>query len=891
MKVKLYLFLPFLILAAFSLKAVAKPTATITSATIAAANINQGSTYNVVYAAKMKVTTDPLTINNIKFTLTGSYDNSDLTNVYIYFNASAPVISGASYLGYAVASYAGPHTYSITISKAMAVNDQGYFIIAASLTNNATDNHTMQVNGATNPVTFGYSVATSVVNNQANKAGAQTIQAADITLTSAIIAASNVNQGTVYQVVYAAKMKVATMPVTVNNIKFTLSGNHDNSDLTNAYIYYNATAPVVSGATYLGYAPATYAAPHTYSVSISKAMTVGDQGYFIIAVSLTNTATDNHTIVINGAINPVHFTFVTDPHVTNNQANKAGPQTIQAADITLTSAGIAAADINQGTLYNVVYAAKMKVATEPVAVSNIKFSLLGNHDNGDLTYVYVYYNPTAPVVSGSTYLGYALANYSAPHNYSIGISKAMAAGDAGYFIIAVSLTNNASDNRTVFMNGATNPVAFDFTTDPHVTNTQANKSNKLTIQAADITLTSASIAAANINQGSSNNVVYAAKMKVVTEPVTVNNIKFTLLGNHDNGDLTYVYVYYNATAPVISGATYLGYALASYSAPHDYSIGISKAMTVGDAGYFIISVNLTNNASDNRTVFMNGATNPVEFGFITDPNVIDNQANKSGKLTIQAADITLTTPNISAGNIKQGSTYNVVYAAKMKVVTEAVTVNNIQFTLSGNHDANDLTYVYLYYNATAPVVSGATYLGYSAATYAAPHDYSIGVSKAMAVNEGGYFIVAVSVNAAATTGKTVKTNGSTDPMQFGFTTNPNVTNNQSNNTGTKTIVHSFAPIAAESNDNIGSGYAVSGLFPNPANSSFNFSLTGKKNEMVKAQLTGRAGNVLIEKCFTANEGMNSYLMETSKIPNGIYYLVVSNSEGVKVARQQVIIQH
>jgi hypothetical protein len=82
------------------------------------------------------------------------------------------------------------------------------------------------------------------------------------------------------------------------------------------------------------------------------------QDILLSQVSLTNGATDNHTILVNGATTPVKFTFVTDPNVTNSQTNKAQPQTIQAADITLTSAGVTAADINQGTTYNVVYAAK-----------------------------------------------------------------------------------------------------------------------------------------------------------------------------------------------------------------------------------------------------------------------------------------------------------------------------------------------------------------------------------------------------------------------------------------------------------------------------------------------------------------------------------------------------
>jgi hypothetical protein len=102
----------------------------------------------------------------------------------------------------------------------------------------------------------------------------------------------------------------------------------------------------------------------------------------------------------------------------------------------------------------------------------------------------------------------------------------------------------------------------------------------------------------------------------------------------------------------------------------------------------------------------------------------------------------------------------------------------------------------------------------------------------------------------------------------------------------KPLFISFAPITDESINNISSDYAVNGLFPNPANSSFNFYSIRIEKGNIKAQLTGRTGNVLLEKTFTMNEGINRYSMEVSKIPNGVYYLVVSNGAGLKVAQQQ-----
>ena len=81
------------------------------------------------------------------------------------------------------------------------------------------------------------------------------------------------------------------------------------------------------------------------------------------------------------------------------------------------------------------------------------------------------------------------------------------------------------------------------------------------------------------------------------------------------------------------------------------------------------------------------------------------------------------------------------------------------------------------------------------------------------------------------------------------------------------------------------------IFPNPANASFSFSLNGKKNENIKAQLTNRSGNVLIEKNISVNKGLNQYTMNVSSFLSGVYYLVITNKNGEIISKQQIIIQH
>ncbi len=608
----------------------------LTTSSVAVADWNQGTSNVIVYTVLMEVTNDPVTVNNITFTMTGNHDNNDLTNAAIYFNATAPNLTGASFLNSTSAAFAAPHLYSVSINRTIAAGDEGYFIVVVSISATGTDNNTVQINGDTDPVTFGYNSAVVTDNQQTNKAKAQKIQAADIVLTTSSVSVADWNQGTSNVIIYPVLMTVSTMPVTANNITFTMTGTHDNNDLTNAAIYFNATAPNLTGASFLNSTSAAFAAPHTYSVSINRTIAAGEQGYFIIVASISSTGTDNKTVQINGADNPVTFGFNTAPNVDNQQSNKAKAQKIQAADIVLTTSSVPVADWNQGTSNVIIYPVLMTVSTMPVTANNITFTMTGTHDNNDLTNAAIYFNATAPNLTGASFLNSTSAAFAAPHTYSVSINRTIAAGEQGYFIIVASISSTGTDNKTVQINGADNPVTFGFNTAPNVDDQQSNKAKAQKIQAADITLTTSAVASGNILQGSSNNIIYATLIEVATQPVTVNNIQFTLSGTHDNNDLTNAAIYFNATAPNLTGASFLNSTATAFDAPHLYTVSINRTIAAGDEGYFIIVVSVSATATINNTVTINGSTNPVVFGYSTAPNIVNSQTNNAGTKTIKS---------------------------------------------------------------------------------------------------------------------------------------------------------------------------------------------------------------------------------------------------------------
>jgi hypothetical protein len=320
-------FSSFLLLMLFPAKAFTQ-NITLTSTTVAASSIARSTVNNPVYIVKMDVFTLPVTVNTIQFTLTGTHNNNDLSYASVYFNAATPTVSGSTQLVLTNGSWAAPHTYVLPANRTIAAGASGYFIITVDVTTIATNGNTVKLNGAVNPVIFGYTTVPVITNNQTDAAGTQTLQAPSITLTSLPVAASAIVNGTNNNPVYAVKTDVAVLPVSVNSIQFTLTGTHDNNDITIAKIFFNATAPTVSGATFLNSTSGLFAAPHTYNFPVSRTIGADETGYFIITVDLDAAATNGNTIKLNGAINPVVFGYTTSPSITNNQTDAAGIQTI-----------------------------------------------------------------------------------------------------------------------------------------------------------------------------------------------------------------------------------------------------------------------------------------------------------------------------------------------------------------------------------------------------------------------------------------------------------------------------------------------------------------------------------------------------------------------------------
>ena len=410
-------------------------------------------------------------------------------------------------------------------------------------------------------------------------------------------------------------------------------------------------------------------------------------------------------------------------------------------------------------------------------------------------------------------------------------------------------------------------------------------------QAANVNISTSALAADTIYQATNNNIVYIVKMDVTTTTVTVNNIQYTVSGTHDADDFTATAVYFNTT-PSLTGASYLNQTSAAFAAPHTYSLGMSRQVAAGTTGYFIIIFNTGNTATDNNTIQVNGASNPVVFSYTTATTVTNSQTNGAGLQTIQAADITLSTNTVAAGNIARNTNSNIVYIAKVSVSAMAdVAINNIQYTLSGTHDADDLTITTVYFN-TIPSLTGAGYLNQTAATFAGPHTYSLGMYKLMSRGTSGYFIITVNVNAAATLGHTVQVNGAVNPAVFSYATAPNVTNSQTNAAGVKTISATLAAVNTSAGNNGGDAVKAPAfevnVYPNPASDWLKINFTSGTVEMVKWKICNASGTAVKTDQHKVLTGSNEINIDTRSLPAGTYYITLMKKDGMAFTKKVFI---
>ncbi len=125
----------------------------------------------------------------------------------------------------------------------------------------------------------------------------------------------------------------------------------------------------------------------------------------------------------------------------------------------------------------------------------------------------------------------------------------------------------------------------------------------------------------------------------------------------------------------------------------------------------------------------------------------------------------------------------------------------------------------------------------------------------------------------------------------GYTGNAQVSVRGVNACGAGSYSQSYV-VAVYSSQGIGENNPVSGikLFPNPNDGLFVLQLNSGKEQEIKFQVTSSGGNMILESKESIPAGQYQKNFNLGNLPGGTYYLVISDTHGRMLSRQQVVVQ-
>lgn len=313
----------------------AVPSIALSAAHPSAASINQGTTDNIIGGVAMAVTTTNATLNSASFTTAGTYISSDVTNFKVWLAPNATNLTGATQIGGNQASVSNGGTVAVSgLSNVITSGTTRYLLVTADISGSGTLGNTLRIaSTAFANIVFATGNKTGT-NPVAAGANDQTIASTPpaVALANGTIAAANINQGTINNVLYRVDATVSNAPVTLTSVALTTAGTYAASDLVNLKVWYSTSATFSTGtATQIGTKTTGLGAGTQTFSSLSQNIPVGT-AYIYLTADLTCAATTSN--IINVAAITTGSVTITSVTPTGSGFTAGGAQTIIAGVVT-----------------------------------------------------------------------------------------------------------------------------------------------------------------------------------------------------------------------------------------------------------------------------------------------------------------------------------------------------------------------------------------------------------------------------------------------------------------------------------------------------------------------------------------------------------------------------
>ena len=735
------------------------PTIALSNGTVTSGNITQNTTNNLLYQAIVAVGTTSATLNSASFTTAGTYSASDITNLKLWYSPNATFSSSSpSVLLSAITTSLGTGVHSFSSLTQSFPIGTGYLYVTADLPC-GTLNNTINISAISNTsLTF----ATGTPTGSAfTDGGVQTISPSTPVNVSANLTNPTGNSGQVTvswtnPSCFTEVMIVATPSVA--NSGGTPSGN---GSAYTANLAYNTGGASAFGNGFVVYKGAS--SPQTVT-----GLTDGTIYYYKIftrngtlwSAGVESSATSNALIYYNTFTGAgVCPTAGNVPVMAANSTGEGLARSLNAGAATPTCQATAAT-FNSTTL---------NVTNSVIDSSYIQFSATaatGYQLNPTSLSFFSQVSNTGPNQMEVRYSTDNFATYTAwgaaPN--SVITPGALSTWDFPDFstLGGGSVTFRLYPYGTVAGGGgassAGGTVRFNNIT-------LAGTVSAVVPPTVDIE--PAHPTAANINQGTNDNIIGALSLAVTAANAYLNGVTVNTAGTYTSSDIaTNGFKVWLSPDGTLGSATQLGTDQAAVNSGSTISVSGFPIQTIlnGNTAYILVTASIKNTATVGHTIRL-ATTNETNITFVnnsvdysaTPTNPIPGGATPGNDQTIILAvpTISLSATTVPTGFPTQFSTNNVLYQTNVTVGNTSAQLSSASFTTTGTYSSTDISNLQLWYSTSSTFDGSAVSIS-TLTTGLGTGSHTFGsLSQTFPIGTG-YLYVTTDFPCAATTGKNIK---------------------------------------------------------------------------------------------------------------------------------------
>ena len=308
--------------------------------------------------------------------------------------------------------------------------------------------------------------------------------------------------------------------------------------------------------------------------------------------------------------------------------------------------------------------------------------------------------------------------------------------------------------------------------------------------------------AGNIVVGASKQALYRFTLAETNSAATISGVSFTTT-NSGSGDIAKYQLWYG-TADNLAAASQLGSDITTSlnSGSHSFS-SLSQSIASGATGYFWITADISGGATMGNTVYVSALTT----GNLTSSTanaVFAGSAFDGGTQTFTATPAIALDgiSTVSAGNMAQASTNNIVYNFKLAVTVAGATVNQVDIPNSSTYTSGELTALKLWFSKSNNF-AGATAIKTIATPAVSGTQSFTGLSSVIDKDSTGYFWVTADVAGSAVVGHTFQVTPAIAQSNLTFSASVNFSTGTINAGGVQTVSAGTSIVALNGISTIG----------------------------------------------------------------------------------------